>query len=89
MTIQSDLTETWQEKNEREDLFTARASLENLTNVLLEDLARFEEIKDSGSFDTLPADLLQAFVRWEKAYKDVKALLMADSEIVAIYQWRP
>ena len=89
MTIQSDLTETWQEKKEREDLFTARASLENLTNVLIEDLARFEEIKDSGSFATLPTELLQAFVRWEKAYKDVKALLMADSEIVDIYQWRP
>ncbi|MBU0964727.1 hypothetical protein KKC06_06835 [Patescibacteria group bacterium] len=89
MTIQSDLTETWQEKKEREDLFTARASLENLTNVLLEELGRFEEIKNSGSFATLPTELLQAFVRWETAYKDVKTLLMADSEIIDIYQWRP
>ena len=89
MTIQSDLTETWQEKEERQDLFTARAALENLTNVLLEELARFEEIKNSGSFATLPTDLLQAFVRWEMAYKDVKTLLLADQEIVDIYQWRP
>jgi len=89
MTIAQDLSLTWEEKEEREDLFTARAALENLTNVLLEELVRFEGIKNSGSFDTLPADLLQAFVRWEKAYKDVKDLLMADSEIVDIYQWRP
>ena len=89
MTIQSDLTQTWQEKEEREDLFTARASLENLTNVLVEELARFNEIKQSGSFGTLPADLKAALVRWEDAYKDVKTLLMADSEIVDIYQWRP
>jgi len=89
MTIQSDLTETWQEKKEREDLFTARASLENLTNVLVEDLARFEEIKQSGSFSTLPTELKAALGRWETAYKDVKVLLLADQEIVDIYQWRP
>ena len=89
MTIQADLTETWQEKKEREDLFTARASLENLTNVLLEDLARFETIKQSGSFATLPAVLKAALLRWETGFKDVKALLLADSEIVDIYQWRP
>ena len=87
--MQTILTEVWQEKKEREDLFTARASLENLTNVLLEELNRFNEIKQSGSFGTLPADLKAALVRWETAYKDVKALFMADSEIVDIYQWRP
>ena len=89
MTIAQDLTQTWAEKNEREDLFTARAALENLTNVLLEELARFNEIKQSGSFATLPTDLLQAFVRWETLFKDAKATAMADSEIVDIYQWRP
>ena len=89
MTIQSDLTETWLEKKEREDLFTARASLENLTNVLIEDLVRFEEIKQSGSFDTLPAGLKAAMLRWETLFKDAKATAMADSEIVDIYQWRP
>ena len=89
MTIQSDLTETWQEKKEREDLFTARAHLENLTNVLLEELNRFNEIKNSGSFLTLPEDLRAAMLRWELVFKDAKATAMADSEIVAIYQWRP
>ena len=89
MTIKSDLNNTWQEKKEREDLFTARASLENLTNVLIEELNRFNEIKQSGSFATLPADLKAALLRWETAYKDVKILLIADIEIVDIYQWRP
>ena len=79
----------WTEKEQREDFFTARAALENLTNVLLEELMRFNEIKQSGTFDTIPADLKNAMLRWETAYKDVKAALLADQEIVDIYNWRP
>ena len=87
--MQTILTEVWQEKKEREDLFTARASLENLTNVLIEELSIFNEIKQSGSFTTLPAELKAALLRWETLFKDAKAVAMADSEIVDIYQWRP
>ena len=89
MTTKAELTTTWTEKKQREELFTARACLENLTNVLIEELDRFDAIKTSGSFDTLPDALKQALVRWETAYKDTKAVLMADSEIVNVYQWRP
>ena len=89
MTIEAELTTTWTEKKQREDLFTARACLENLTNVLIEELDRFDAIKTSGSFDTLPDDLKNTLVRWETAYKDTKVTLMADSEIVDIYNWRP
>jgi len=87
VTIESD--KLWQEKQEREAFITARATLQNLTDVLLENLNRFDEIKQSGNFTTLPDELKQVILRWEQAYKDVKALLMADAEIVEMYQWKP
>ena len=77
----------WQEKVEREAFITARATLQNLTNVLLEELARFDEIKQSGEFATLPNELKVVILRWEQAYKDLKTLLMADTEVVEMYQW--
>ena len=70
VTVKSDIL--WQEKIEREAYITARATLQNLTNVLLEELARFNEIKQSGKFTTLPNELKIVILRWEQAYKDVK-----------------
>ena len=89
MAVTDGLDSVWTAKEQGQDLFTARASLENLTNVLTEELARFAEIKASGSFDTIPSDLKSAMLRWETAFKDCKALLMADAEVVNVYQWRP
>lgn len=89
MPITDDIQTIWTEKEQRGDFFTARASLENLTNVLLEELTRFNDIKTSGTFDTLPANLKAALLRWETEFKDAKTALLADAEVVDIFQWRP
>ena len=87
--VKPDLDTIRDERIQREDFFAGRAALENLTNVLLEELTRFNDLKQKGTFQTIPGNLKQALLRWETAYKDVKALLLADQEIVDIFQWRP
>ena len=89
MPITDDIQTIWTEKEQRADFFTARASLENLTNVLLEELSRFDAIKTSGAFDTIPQTLKDALLRWEQEFKDARAALLADAEIVDIFNWRP
>jgi len=61
MTVLSDLNETWQEKEQAEDAFTARARLEDCTRNLDECHQAIQAIVDSGNFDTVPVDLKTAF----------------------------
>ena len=89
MPILTDLDTIWTEKDQREQFFVARASLENATRVLREELVRFNDIKQTGNFNTLPANLKAALLRWETEFKDVETMLLADAEIVDIYEWRP
>ena len=87
--VKPDLDIIRDERDQRADFFAGRAMLENLTNVLVEELTRFNDLKTKGTFNTIPAVLKQAMLRWETAYKDVRTLLLADQEIVDVYQWRP
>lgn len=89
MAVIDEFNALWEEKEEREGVIAARASMENLTNVMLEELDRFAAIKANNDFSTIPTASKQALLRWETAYKDVKTLLLADQEIVDIYNWRP
>ena len=89
MPVVQDLNTSWEEKEQREAVFTARATLENMSNVLLEGNAQLQEIVNSGKFDTIPTDLKLALNRWWTIYKDAQSACQADGEIVDIYQWRP
>jgi hypothetical protein len=89
LTVTDDLTQTWEEKTDREVFFEARAILEDMTSVCQEGLIRLQEIKDSGKLATVSLDLQKALNRWMKIYEDAKAAFLADQELVDIYQWRP
>lgn len=89
MPITDNINTIWTEKEQAGDFFTARAALENATNVVAEELARFKEIKASGSFNTLPQDLIDAMLTWEAIYDDAKAAFVANADVVKIHQWRP
>lgn len=89
MSIQNNISTIWSEKKQREDFFTGRAALENATNVVTEELARFKEIKVKGSFDTLPQTLKDAMLAWEVIYNDAKTAFLANQDVRDIYNWRP
>lgn len=89
MAIQDDISTIWDEKKQREDFFTARAALENITSVVAEGLVQFKEIKALGSFDTIPQVLKDAMLAWEAIYDDTKAAFLANQDVVDIYNWRP
>ena len=70
MSVITDLQQTWEEKNQRESCFAARAALENCTSVVDETLIRIQAIVDSGYFDTIPDDLKAALNRWWQIFKN-------------------
>lgn len=89
MTISTDLTGVWDAKEQGQDLFTARAALENASSVVQEELTRFKDIKASGSFTTVPTDLKNALLAWETMFDTLKASFLANSDVQAVYSWRP
>ena len=89
MSITTDVQTIWDEKSQREDFFAARAALENATSVVAEELARFKEIKASGSFTTIPQALKDAMLAWEAIYDDAVAAFQTNQDVKDIYQWRP
>ena len=90
MTIISTQLDTLNDEvTEREEVREFRAQAMGLTDVLLENLNRMDEIKNGGNdFNTIPIETRQVLLRWETAFKDLKAALLADAEIVECYQWR-
>ena len=88
-TITDYLDALEEEVKERAGVKEFRAKVQGLTDVLLENLGLMETIKESNNFDTIPAGLKTILLRWETSFKDVKAVLLADTEIVDAYNWRP
>ncbi len=89
MTVQNDLDVTWTEKEQREDAFATRATLENATNVIEETDQRIQEIVDSGNFNTLPADLKSTLNDWWTIIKTARASISDNSDIMYVFNWRP
>lgn len=89
MAISDNLSSVWVTKEQAEDLFEARAVMENATSVANEALTRFKEIKTSGSFGTVPQDVINAMLDWEEMFDDLKAAFMANPSVLAVYNWRP
>ncbi len=89
MSVLTDLTTCWTEKKQREDAFTARATLENATNVLDECHRKIQEIVDGGSFGTIPVDLKNTLNAWWIIMKTARSSIAANSDIMDVYNWRP
>jgi len=89
MTALSDLAETWVEKNQAEDAFTARAALEDATNNLDQATQRIQAIVDSGNFNTVPVDLKNTLNDWWVILKTARSSIASDSDIMDVYNWRP
>ena len=89
MTVLTDLDTTWEEKEQAEDAFAARAALEDASNNLNEAHLAIQSIVDSGNFNKVPTDLKQALNRWWTIIKTARSSIGSDSEIMDILNWRP
>jgi len=85
--IKSLLTQKWEEKQQEEALFTARALLEGLNQDLERVVEQVNAIKNDGNFDTIPVALKQAL---NQALVNAMAHRDADADplIQAVYGWR-
>jgi len=89
MPVIDDLNNTWTEKEQAEDAFTARATLENATMVLDECHQKIQAIVDSGNFNTVPTDLKQALNAWWTIMKTARTSIAQNDDIMNVYNWRP
>lgn len=89
MPVLEDLNTTWEEKEQREDTFAARAALENATTTLDECHRKIQEIVASGSFGTIPADLKATLNDWWTIVKTARTSIGQNADIMAVYEWRP
>ena len=89
MPVLEDLNTTWTEKEQAEDAFTARATLENASMVLNEAHIKIQAIVDSGNFNTVPTDLKVALNQWWTIFKTARASILANADIMDVYNWRP
>lgn len=89
MPVITDLNTCWTEKNQREDAFTARATLENATSVLDECHQKIQALVDSGSFTTIPTDLKATLNDWWVIVKTARVSIAGNSDIMDVYNWRP
>lgn len=89
MTVLTELDITWEEKEQREDAFNARAALENATNALDQAHQAIQAIVDSGNFNTIPTDLKSALDDWWTIIKTARTSIGTDADIMTIYNWRP
>ena len=89
MATLEDLNTTWIEKEQRDDVYAARAALENATMTLDECHRKIQEIVDSGNFDTIKPDLKQTLNQWWTIIKTARASIGNNAEIMVAYEWRP
>ena len=89
MTTSTEMQAIQDALGQGQDFFEARACLMRITDVLEEDLPRFDKIKISGSFDLVPETTVNIVLAWESILKQARAALLANSAIVENYLWRP
>ncbi len=89
MTILTDLTGVWDAKEQGQDLFKAIAAFQHASSTVQEELAKFKDIKTSGSFTMIPTELKNTLLAWETMFDTLKASFLANSDVQAVYAWRP
>lgn len=73
------------EKEQREDVLSAKSSLIRMTKCVNLELAKIQAIIDSGTFDTVPNNLKVFLLKWRLHFTDLKGALAADPEIVEVF----
>jgi hypothetical protein len=88
MSITTDLNDDWNQDQQLDDEFEARALLQNFRNVMNETHTSLDEIKDSGNFDLLKASIKSAL---NNAWTYLKTCQTGfeDADIVEVLDWKP
>ena len=87
MTALTDLETMWDETQQYNDAMTARAILENATDIVYECNTKIQAIIDAGSFTAVPTDLKTTLNAWRNLFVSLQADIEANSDIVDIYSW--
>jgi hypothetical protein len=86
MSVTTDLNTLWDEKEQRDAAFEARALLENFRSVMVETHEALNVIKNSGQFGTIPVDIRNTLNDAWTALKDCQTVLEG-AEIVEALDW--
>jgi hypothetical protein len=87
MTIASELDQLLAEHRKQQDVFEARALLQQIReNIVVAD-ARVQALVDNGMFDTIPASVKQSLSSAWSAIKTCRASLAATS-VSEVLDWR-
>lgn len=89
MTVETDLDSTWESNVQSGDAITARATLEDCSRKLDECHQSIQALVDSGSFNTIPAELKTTLDDWWVIIKTARSSIAADSDIMTALNWRP
>ena len=87
--IEQQLDEEWDEKEQLDALYEARAQYEGATNLLFEAIDHVEGIISEGAFDTIPTGLKQGMLAWRTILTNCKTAIETDAVVMAIRNWRP
>jgi len=69
------------EKVQRDDIISFKSALVRTTKAINAELAKMQAIKDSGSFDTIPANVKTFFLQWETAIKGLQTTLDGNATV--------
>lgn len=76
------------ESNQRQQVISARAKLQNAQQVVIETNADLQTISDAGQFDTIDNELKQALNGAWVILKDAQTAL-EDETIAELLNWKP
>ena len=71
------------------DVVAARADLQELTTLLFQKIADVNEIKESGSFNTVNADYRSLLITWLNLFEQLETAIKNNANIMEVYNWAP
>ena len=78
-----------EEIDQRELGLEIRFALKKGTDAIMNTVGEVENLAQSATFNTLPADIKQVLLRWHSMFKDTRDTMTADQEVKDTYLWVP
>ena len=89
MALTDKLNAAYAELTQAQKVSKARALMQPIRDDLIRTNAELQAIADSGSLDTVDAEIKSALVATWNVYKAAQAALVANPVIMELLDWRP
>ena len=76
-------------RDQASDVVDARAYLQEATMAVDQAWQQVQDIKASGSFNTVPTELKQTLNDWHGILQTLRQSIAADADIMECYEWTP